>query len=115
VLILSILKKVILKSIIIFAVIYITISNSYSNLNSLTCENIDTKNKINIIYSANFAKEEMLPNIWLFFQKVNINENYISLISLDDNKPIREWEIDKLSGNSTLTPLFDPPSQWICK
>ena len=35
----------------------------------------NTKNKANIVYGENFAKEEMLPNIWLFFQKNNKTMN----------------------------------------
>ena len=54
--------------------IIINHNNAYSNLNSISCENLLTKNKANIVYGNNFAKEEMSPNIWLFFHKVSLDE-----------------------------------------
>ena len=56
----------------------------------------------------------MLPNIWLFFQKISLVDNNLNLISIDDDKPIREWQINLISGNATLTPMFDPSSNWLC-
>ena len=83
--------------------------------NSLTCINTASKVKANIIYGKNFAKEEMSPNIWLFFQKIKFDENFLNIISLDENIPIREWKINLISGEAILTPMFDPSSKWICK
>ena len=34
--------------------------------------------------------------------------------SIDDEKTIREWQIDLDSGKATLTPMFDPSSNWLC-
>ena len=56
----------------------------------------------------------MSPNIWLFFQKVKLDNSNLSLVSIDNDKPIREWQIDIVSGEATLTPMFDPSSNWIC-
>ena len=83
-------------------------------MNSLSCENNITKSKTNIIYGNNFAKEEMSPNIWLFFQKIILNDNNLNLISIDDDKTIREWKINLTSGKAILTPMFDPTSDWLC-
>ena len=106
-----------MKKIIFILSIFITINhnNAYANLDSFSCENPITKNKTFIVYGNNFAKEEMSPNIWLFFQKVSLNNNYLNIISIDDDKPIREWKIDLVSGEATLIPMFDPKSQWLCK
>ena len=89
-------------------------NNSYADLNTLTCKNLLTKNTANIIYGNNFAKEEMSPNIWLFFQKISLVNNNLNLISIDDDKPIRQWQINLVSGKATLTPMFDPSSNWLC-
>ena len=96
--------------------IFITINhnNAYANLDSFTCENLLTKNKAFIVYGENFAKEEMSPNIWLFFQKIKLDKNNLNIISVDDEKSIREWQIDLVSGKATLTPMFDPSSDWLC-
>ncbi len=96
--------------------IFITINhnNAYANLNTFSCENLLTKNKAFIVYGKNFAKEEMSPNIWLFFQKIKLDKNSLNIISLDDDKSIREWQIDLASGKATLTPMFDPSSNWLC-
>ena len=96
--------------------IFITINhnNAYANLDSFTCENLLTKNKAFIVYGENFAKEEMSPNIWLFFQKIKLDKNNLNIISVDDEKSIREWQIDLVSGKATLTPMFDPSSNWLC-
>ena len=56
----------------------------------------------------------MSPNIWLFFQKIELNNNKLNLISVDDDKPIREWKINLTSGEAILTPMFDPSSNWLC-
>jgi len=104
------------KKLIFILITFVTINNiSYANLNTLTCKSLLNKNKANIVYGQNFAKEEMSPNIWLFFQKVSLNNNYLNIISIDDDKPIREWKIDLVSGEATLIPMFDPKSQWLCK
>ena len=96
--------------------IFITINhnNAYANLDSFTCENLLTKNKAFIVYGKNFAKEEMSPNIWLFFQKIKLDKNNLNIVSVDDDKSIREWQIDLASGKATLTPMFDPSSNWLC-
>ena len=96
--------------------IFITINhnNAYAKQESLSCENILTKNKAFIVYGKNFAKEEMSPNIWLFFQKIKLDKNNLNIISVDDEKSIREWQIDLASGKATLTPMFDPSSNWLC-
>ena len=100
---------------ILFIFITFNHNNAYADLNSLTCENLLTKNKANIIYSKNFAKEEMSPNIWLFFQKIKLDKDYLNIISIDDEKHIREWQINLISGEATLIPMFDPKSKWLCK
>ena len=107
-------KKIIYKIILVLIVFFSGFNISLANLNSLSCENNNTKLKTNIIYGNNFAKEEMSPNIWLFFQKVKLDNANLSLVSIDDDKPIREWQIDVVSGEATLTPMFDPSSNWIC-
>tara|TARA_B100000963_G_scaffold334693_1_gene328100 strand:+ start:777 stop:1196 length:420 start_codon:yes stop_codon:yes gene_type:complete len=94
--------------------ISINYNNAYANLDSFSCENLITKNKAYIVYGNNFAKEEMSPNIWLFFQKIELNNNKLNLISVDDDKPIREWKINLTSGEAILTPMFDPSSNWLC-
>ena len=100
--------------ILVLTVFFFTLNSSLANLNSLSCENNITKSKTNIIYGNNFAKEEMSPNIWLFFQKIKLDNTNLSLVSIDDDKPIREWQIDIVSGEATLTPMFDPSSNWVC-
>ena len=107
-------KKIIYKIILVLIVFFSGLNISLANLNSLSCENNSTKSKTNIIYGNNFAKEEMSPNIWLFFQKVKLDNSNLSLVSIDDDKPIRKWQIDIVSGEATLTPMFDPSSNWIC-
>ena len=109
-----------MKKIFFIFVIFVSINitnhnNVYANLNTLSCENILTKNKANIIYGNNFAKEEMSPNIWLFFQKIKLDNDYLNIISIDDEKPIREWKINLVSGEATLIPMFDAKSKWLCK
>ena len=56
----------------------------------------------------------MSPNIWLFFQKISLVNNNLNLISIDDDKPIRQWQINLVSGEAILTPMFDPSSNWLC-
>ena len=107
-------KKIIYKIILVLIVFFSGLNISLANLNSLSCENNSTKSKTKIIYGNNFAKEEMSPNIWLFFQKVKLDNANLSLVSIDDDKPIREWQIDVVSGEATLTPMFDPSSNWLC-
>ena len=96
--------------------IFITINhnNAYAVLDTFSCESLLTKNKAFIVYGKNFAKEEMSPNIWLFFQKIKLDKNNLNIISVDDEKSIREWQIDLVSGKATLTPMFDPSSNWLC-
>ena len=96
--------------------IFITINhnNAYANLDTFSCESLLTKNKTFIFYVKNFAKEEMSPNIWLFFQKIKLDKNNLNIISVDDEKSIRECQIDLVSGKATLTPMFDPSSNWLC-
>ena len=107
-------KKIIYKIILVLIVFFSGLNISLANLNSLSCENNSTKSKTNIIYGNNFAKEEMSPNIWLFFQKVKLDNSNLSLVSIDDDKPIREWQIDLQTGKAILTPMFDPSSNWLC-
>ena len=106
-----------MKKIFFILSILITISqnNAYANLDSFSCVNPITKNKAFIVYGNNFAKEEMSPNIWLFFQKIKLNNNNLNLISMDDDKPIREWKINLTSGEAILTPMFDSSSNWLCR
>ena len=106
--------KKIYNIILISLISFFISNNSLANLNSLLCENNITKSKTNIIYGNNFAKEEMSPNIWLFFQKIKLDNANLNLVSIDDEKPIREWQIDIVSGEATLIPMFDPSSNWIC-
>lgn len=96
--------------------VFITTNNiAYADLNTLTCQNILSKSKANIVYGQNFAKEEMSPNIWLFFQKVTLDKKKLNIISIDDEKIIREWKINLVSGEAILIPMFDPSSKWLCK
>ena len=95
--------------------IFITINNNaYATLDTFSCESLLTKHKAFIVYGKNFAKEEMSPNIWLFFQKIKLDKNNLNIISVDDEKSIREWQIDLVSGKAILTPMFDPSSNWLC-
>ena len=105
-----------MKKIFLILSIFVTINhnNAYANLESFSCENLLTRNKAFIVYGKNFAKEEMSPNIWLFFQKIKLDKNNLNIISIDDEKTIREWQIDLASGKATLTPMFDPSSNWLC-
>ncbi len=105
-----------MKKIFLILSIFITINhnNAHANLESFSCENLLTKNKAFIVYGKNFAKEEMSPNIWLFFQKIKLDKNNLNILSIDDNKTIREWQIDLVSGKATLIPMFDPSSNWLC-
>ena len=96
--------------------VFMSINNiAYADLNTLTCENLISKSKANIVYGQNFAKEEMSPNIWLFFQKINLEKKKLNIISIDDGKTIREWQINLVSGEAILIPMFDPSSKWLCK
>ena len=108
------LKKIKFISLLILSILFFSTNKSYANLNNVSCENLMTNSKTNIVYGNNFAKEEMSPNIWLFFQKISLVDNNLNLISIDDDKPIREWQINLISGNATLTPMFDPSSNWLC-
>tara|TARA_B100001027_G_scaffold119286_1_gene82349 strand:+ start:336 stop:767 length:432 start_codon:yes stop_codon:yes gene_type:complete len=108
------LKKIKFISLLILSILFFSTNKSYANLNNVSCENLMTNSKTNIVYGNNFAKEEMSPNIWLFFQKISLVDNNLKLISIDDNKPIRQWQINLISGNATLTPMFDPSSNWLC-
>ena len=105
-----------MKKIFLILSIFIIINhnNAYANLESFSCENPITKNKAFIVYGKNFAKEEMSPNIWLFFQKIKLDKDNLNILSIDDEKTIREWQIDLLTGKATLTPMFDPSSNWLC-
>ena len=100
-----------------FILLFLLTTNNlaYADLKTLICENVVTKNKANIVYSKNFAKEEMSPNIWLFFQKIVLDNKTLNIVSVDDEKTIREWDINLISGEATLTPMFDPKSKWLCK
>ena len=106
-----------MKKIFFILSIFITINhnNAYASLDTFSCESLLTKNKAFIVYGKNFAKEEMSPNIWLFFQKIKLNNNNLNLISVDDDKPIREWKINLISGEAILTPMFDSSSNWLCR
>ena len=108
------LKKIKLISVLILSILFFSTNKSYANLNNVSCENPITNSKTNIVYGNNFAKEEMSPNIWLFFQKISLVNNNLSIISIDDDKPIRQWQINLVSGEATLTPMFDPSSNWLC-
>tara|TARA_B100001248_G_C27335054_1_gene433407 strand:- start:124 stop:555 length:432 start_codon:yes stop_codon:yes gene_type:complete len=108
------LKKIKFISLLILSILFFNTNKSYANLNNVSCENPITNSKTNIVYGNNFAKEEMSPNIWLFFQKISLVNNNLNLISIDDDKPIRQWQINLISGKATLTPMFDPSSNWLC-
>ena len=100
-----------------FILLFLLTTNNlaYADLKTLECENVSTKNKANIVYDKNFAKEEMSPNIWLFFQKIKLDKNNLNIVSVDDEKTIREWDINLISGEANLTPMFDAPSKWLCQ
>ncbi len=101
-------------SLLILSIMFFSTNNSNANLNNVSCENLITNSKTNIVYGNNFAKEEMSPNIWLFFQKISLVNNNLNIISIDDDKPIRQWQINLVSGEAILTPMFDPSSNWLC-
>tara|TARA_B100000989_G_scaffold247951_1_gene195310 strand:+ start:56 stop:487 length:432 start_codon:yes stop_codon:yes gene_type:complete len=101
-------------SFLILSIFIFSTNKSIANLNNVSCENPITNSKTNIVYGNNFAKEEMSPNIWLFFQKISLVNNNLNIISIDDDKPIRQWQINLVSGKATLTPMFDPSSNWLC-
>ena len=101
-------------SLLILSIFFLSTNKSNANLNNVSCENLITNSKTNIVYGNNFAKEEMSPNIWLFFQKISLVNNNLNLISIDDDKPIRQWQINLVSGEAILTPMFDPSSNWLC-
>ena len=105
-----------MKKLSFFLLFLLTTNNvAYADLKTLECENVSTKNKANIVYDKNFAKEEMSPNIWLFFQKITLDKNTLNIVSIDDEKTIREWDINLISGEAILIPMFDPKSKWLCK
>ena len=105
-----------MKKLLFIIFVFISTNNiAYADLNTLECQNILSKSKTNIVYGQNFAKEEMSPNIWLFFQKITLNKEKLNIISVDDEKPIREWKINLVSGEAILIPMFDPSSRWLCK
>ena len=105
-----------MKKVFFILSIFITINhnNAYATLDTFSCESLVTKSKAFIVYGKNFAKEEMSPNIWLFFQKIKLDKNNLNIVSVDDEKSIREWQIALVSGKATLTPMFDPSSNWLC-
>ncbi|WP_075520691.1 hypothetical protein [Candidatus Pelagibacter communis] len=105
-----------MKKLLFIIFVFISTNNiAYADLNTLECQNILSKSKTNIVYGQNFAKEEMSPNIWLFFQKIILDKEKLNIISVDDEKPIREWKINLVSGEAILIPMFDPSSKWLCK
>ena len=105
-----------MKKLLFIIFVFISTNNiAYADLNTLECQNILSKNKTNIVYGQNFAKEEMSPNIWLFFQKITLDKEKLNIISVDEEKPIREWKINLVSGEAILIPMFDPSSKWLCK
>ncbi len=105
-----------MKKLLFIIFVFISTNNiAYADLNTLECQNILSKSKTNIVYGQNFAKEEMSPNIWLFFQKITLDKEKLNIISVDDEKPIREWKINLVSGEAILIPMFDPSSRWLCK
>ena len=105
-----------MKKLLFIIFVFISTNNiAYADLNTLECQNILSKSKTNIVYGRNFAKEEMSPNIWLFFQKITLDKEKLNIISIDDEKPIREWKINLVSGEAILIPMFDPSSRWLCK
>ncbi len=105
-----------MKKLLFIIFVFISTNNiAYADLNTLECQNILSKSKTNIVYGQNFAKEEMSPNIWLFFQKITLDKDKLNIISVDDEKTIREWKINLVSGEAILIPMFDPSSKWLCK
>ena len=107
--------KLNLKKFLIVLITFFIYPNVFGEEKSYNCENLETYEKAHIVYHKNYAKEEMHKNIWLFFQTKNIANDNLNLVSFADGKPIREWKINLLSGEATLTPMFDPISKWICK
>ena len=82
---------------------FLTINNfAYADLKTLICENVVTKNKANIVYSKNFAKEEMSPNIWLFFQKVLLDNKNLKIVKL----PNRKGDMIKVISNNSKLKKF---------
>ena len=105
-----------MKKLLFIIFVFISTNNiAYADLNTLECQIILSKSKTNIVYGQNFAKEEMSPNIWLFFQKITLDKDKLNIISVDDEKTIREWKINLVSGEAILIPMFDPSSKWLCK
>ena len=62
----------------------------------------------------------LLTGTYPDFENKNINvlyfgnKNNLNIVSVDDEKSIREWQIDLVSGKATLTPMFDSSSNWLC-
>ena len=83
------LKKIKLISVLILSILFFSTNKSYANLNNVSCENPITNSKTNIVYGNNFAKEEMSPNIWLFFQKISLVNNNLNLISKNNNTNLK--------------------------
>ena len=79
-----------MKKIFFILSIFITINhnNAYANLDTFSCESLLTKNKTFIVYGKNFAKEEMSPNIWLFFQKIKLDKNNLNIISVGEENSV---------------------------
>ena len=76
------LKKIKFISLLILSILIFSTNKSNANLNNVSCENLITNSKTNIVYGNNFAKEEMSPNIWLFFQKISLVNNNLNLIDM---------------------------------
>ena len=47
--------------------------------------------------------------------EIVLDNKTLNIVSVDDKKTIREWDINLISGEATLTPMFDPKSKWLCK
>ena len=50
-----------------------------------------------------------------FNREITLDKYTLNIVSIDDEKTIREWDINLISGEATLIPMFDPKSKWLCK
>ena len=66
------------------------------------------QNQKQTLFTEIILQKKRCPLIYGYsFQKIKLDNANLSLISIDDDKPIREWQIDIVSGEATLIPMFD--------
>ena len=82
------------------------------DFNSIDVEN-HVENQVNIIRNA-VAKGAIGLKVYKSLGLSNKDSNG-KRVSVDDERAIREWDINLISGEATLTPMFDPVSKWLCK